>query len=256
MQQHIKNFSLAEYFGHDGEDPKHGPWKDWIVGDDQLFGEDFAVFTWWHLAGLMCLFVEIEEETLGRKLTPLSFDKSMNDYLSLVETHTGDPLYLVHPFRFESMVESVPNLTANSENAMLLAYGVWCVDRLIDALRDGDARTASFASSIAVRSLELVYENCAISPEGRARANSRRQSEIARKRHAESGKRRDLESVKDCWKEWQRSPSNYRSKAAFARDMLSKFENLASTKYIEDLCREWERENGRNAGKLRIVPVK
>ena len=31
----------------------------------------------------------------------------------------------------------------------------------------------------------------------------------------------------------------YKSKAAFARDMLEKCEHLTSTKKIEDWCREW-----------------
>jgi len=47
--------------------------------------------------------------------------------------------------------------------------------------------------------------------------------------------------VLECWREWNRHPKNYRSKAAFARDMLSKCKHLTSTKKIEDWCREWEK---------------
>lgn len=48
--------------------------------------------------------------------------------------------------------------------------------------------------------------------------------------------------VKDCWLEWQRNADRYNGKAAFARDMLSKCENLISQKKIEDWCRRWEKE--------------
>jgi hypothetical protein len=43
------------------------------------------------------------------------------------------------------------------------------------------------------------------------------------------------------WQEWQREPKRYKSKAAFARDMLDKCEHLTSQKKIEDWCREWEK---------------
>lgn len=46
--------------------------------------------------------------------------------------------------------------------------------------------------------------------------------------------------VEDCWKRWQAKPSRYPSKAAFSRDMLSKFECLSSARVIEDWCREWK----------------
>jgi len=47
--------------------------------------------------------------------------------------------------------------------------------------------------------------------------------------------------IKDCWNEWQKDGARYKSKAAFARDMLSKCEKLTSQKKIEDWCREWSK---------------
>jgi hypothetical protein len=55
-------------------------------------------------------------------------------------------------------------------------------------------------------------------------------------------KQRDKAFVRDCWEAWQKNPSNYKGKAAFARDMLNKCEHLESTKRIEDWCRHWEAE--------------
>lgn len=54
-------------------------------------------------------------------------------------------------------------------------------------------------------------------------------------------KQKEKDFVYKCWQEWQTNPDSYRSKAAFARDMLDKVENLSSQKKIEDWCREWEK---------------
>lgn len=54
-------------------------------------------------------------------------------------------------------------------------------------------------------------------------------------------KQSEKQLAKECWREWQRMPTRYRSKAAFARDMLTKFEHLESQKVIEDWCRDWEK---------------
>jgi hypothetical protein len=257
MPQHIKNFSPAEYFGLDGEDPKHGHWRDWVSGDDDLFGADYGQFIWWHLSAIMLLFAEIETELrAGKKHSPLSFEKALNDYLSLVEIHSERPLALVHPFQFETVYAHLPDRTAKMDMLLQLAYGVWCVDRLIDALRADDTKVAAMASTYAVRALELVYEDGSFLPEEQSRKESKRQSDIARQRHASSEKRKALLQVKECWDRWQVSPNDYKSKAAFARAMLDKFENLESSKYIEDQCRAWERKKRKDAGILSIVPAR
>lgn len=48
--------------------------------------------------------------------------------------------------------------------------------------------------------------------------------------------------VKKCWELWQSELSRYKSKAAFARDMLDKYEELTSQRVIERWCKEWETE--------------
>lgn len=47
-------------------------------------------------------------------------------------------------------------------------------------------------------------------------------------------------AVYGCWQQWQNDPMQYRSKSAFARDMLDAYSLLQSQKKIEDWCREWE----------------
>ena len=51
----------------------------------------------------------------------------------------------------------------------------------------------------------------------------------------------DKQLIKDYWRTWQSVPTRYRSKAAFARDMVDKSEHLTSQKVVEDWCREWEK---------------
>jgi len=57
-------------------------------------------------------------------------------------------------------------------------------------------------------------------------------------------KQKEKKLVYECWTTWQKEPNRYPSKAAFARDMLTKCEHLTSQKKIEDWCREWESKGG------------
>jgi hypothetical protein len=51
--------------------------------------------------------------------------------------------------------------------------------------------------------------------------------------------------VKDCWLTWQEEPERYKSKAAFAKDMLQQDQckSLTSQVKITDWCREWEKSH-------------
>lgn len=62
-------------------------------------------------------------------------------------------------------------------------------------------------------------------------------------RHANDPKQQEKSFIYSCWQGWQEKPDSYKSKAAFARDMLTKCEKLKSQKKIEDWCREWEKAN-------------
>jgi hypothetical protein len=61
-------------------------------------------------------------------------------------------------------------------------------------------------------------------------------------------KQADKMIVRECWIDWQKQPlkpdgtKKYKGKAAFAKDMREKFENLESQAVIERWCRAWERE--------------
>lgn len=48
--------------------------------------------------------------------------------------------------------------------------------------------------------------------------------------------------VKECWDEWQLKPTNYRGKSAFAKDMMTKFDELDNQAVIARWCGQWEKE--------------
>lgn len=78
-------------------------------------------------------------------------------------------------------------------------------------------------------------------------ARSKLASEGGAARAANDPKQKEKGFVFQCWQDWQKSKTaenpkgTYSSKAAFARDMLEKYEHLISQKKIEDWCREWEK---------------
>lgn len=66
-------------------------------------------------------------------------------------------------------------------------------------------------------------------------------SKGAAARHANDPKQKAKRHVYDCWKDWQAGIRQYKSKAAFARDMMAKWEVLESQKVITDRwCKDWE----------------
>lgn len=48
--------------------------------------------------------------------------------------------------------------------------------------------------------------------------------------------------VFDCWKRWQKNQHEYKSKSAFAKAMMDKYEPLESQRVIERWCKNWEAE--------------
>jgi len=68
-------------------------------------------------------------------------------------------------------------------------------------------------------------------------SNARRANEV---RLANDPKQAEKINVCECWDEWQKQPDRYKGKAAFARDMLNKYESLESHRVIERWCKEWE----------------
>jgi hypothetical protein len=49
--------------------------------------------------------------------------------------------------------------------------------------------------------------------------------------------------VRECWLIWQQSPTRYKTKSAFAKDMMAKFEELDNQAVISRWCGKWEAES-------------
>lgn len=73
---------------------------------------------------------------------------------------------------------------------------------------------------------------------------SRQRSNVRKKLDADP-KQIAKKFVKDCWLTWQEEPERYKSKAAFAKDMLKQEQckSLESQVKITDWCREWEKSH-------------
>lgn len=67
-------------------------------------------------------------------------------------------------------------------------------------------------------------------------------SRAAAKRLMNDPRQEEKTFIRECWRDWKKGITNYKSKAAFARDMIDKCEHLTSIKKVEDWCREWEKE--------------
>lgn len=65
-------------------------------------------------------------------------------------------------------------------------------------------------------------------------------------RLAKSPKQQTKQQVRECWDAWQARPEVYKSKSAFARDMLDKFDDLKNQRVIEKWCLEWQTEANQN----------
>lgn len=126
---------------------------------------------------------------------------------------------------------------------LLLRYlekGPQCVDEGDDYY--GELVGSLRAAAHALGALESVYAIETGKPSrfvrdmlGKGVTMQARRAALARAPH----KRAEKEFVKQCWEEWRIDHSLYKSKAAFARDMLDKCEHITSQKKIEDWCREW-----------------
>ncbi len=84
-------------------------------------------------------------------------------------------------------------------------------------------------------------ENMRTESQAQARTNMAKTG--ARAKLAVDPKQKTKMQVRELWDEWQKHPTRYASKSAFARDMLDKFEKLASQEVIMRCCRDWKSEN-------------
>ncbi|MCO5355130.1 hypothetical protein [Acidovorax kalamii] len=84
-------------------------------------------------------------------------------------------------------------------------------------------------------------------------------SKGAKARWLDDPKQVAKQNVRSCWDRWQEKPHQYKSKSAFARAMLDKYEELGSQRVIERWCKEWESalnlQSTQQASTVRTMPA-
>lgn len=258
MNSYPKNFDPAKYLGIDGGDPEEDedPWFAWCCGQDARFPRDFARFCWWHFADALDTFVTWER--LGGEwphylvgcgeLAQARFRKELEFRFGQVQRAVGNAL-ATQPFLFESLI--LTEFQGDEEEKKFLvqtacAYSIKCFDEGIFGLFENDSVKSAQAFSYALRALELAHEyrNAGTNGGVGELAKQLARSELARNaaiaKLQVDPKQSEKRFVFDCWSAWKNDPMKYKSKAAFARDMLEKCDALMSVQVIERWCREWE----------------
>ena len=152
---------------------------------------------------------------------------------------------------FFQVTDQIPELRSNFPlglDLLLFASGATLLWKLDQAMLAEFFQSDNFSSHI----FDIAELRGRLSPNLRmtkaiefASNESRKQVALsgAKMRHALDPKQADKASVRECWDDWQNKHSRYKSNAAFARDMLQKYEALTSQPVIERWCREWKKES-------------
>ena len=186
---------------------------------------------------------DLEDGNLDAKLQAIFLDQ--------IHKSSGDDIKAAAALLSQIPTETLPRVAAfyarkyfssrQSHDRQLLAR--WELGKLIDRERAnelGDVVLSQFAA----------LDECLDAARFEIETAVAFANKVKKERHkgaatmlAKSPKQKEKTLVRECWDAWQTSPKNYRSKAAFARDMREKFPNLESQSVIEGWCRAWERES-------------
>ncbi|MDP2323803.1 MAG: hypothetical protein Q8N51_07215 [Gammaproteobacteria bacterium] len=143
----------------------------------------------------------------------------------------------------EALAMTHSRLKGKENRGELLAFA--CLREIDDALMgmDMDGRGAVAAAVQAAHTLADAQAFFNGSEQFRS-VRSQMAYAAAMARHSRDPKQADKKFVYECYRDWRANPSRYKSKAAFARDMLDKCEHLESQKKIEDWVRKWDSTEG------------
>lgn len=118
--------------------------------------------------------------------------------------------------------------------AEMAAFGLILFERIVQAETDTESYKDFF-----YRHYQL--NECILYVNGR-QSRQRTAKKAAKAKLANDPKQKEKKLVRECWDAWKNRPDSYKGKAAFALDMLRKWESLESQPVIEGWCRMWERE--------------
>lgn len=256
------SFDPAEYLGLDDRSiDEDSTWGKWFRGDEPRFPRQFARYCYWHLDDALHCYVDWNKQYEWPKEYRGDSDHYQERFREAFAascqtvSELVDQLWVTQPYAFDSLMFDrfgSPDLDTKFVVQTLSAYCVKCFDDGILALLENSSIKATMAFSFAFKALELVHEyrdgSKGGSEVGTNLIEKQVRSSIGKKgalaKLARDPKQNEKAFVYECWDAWQKKIDSYESKAAFARDMLSKCEYLTSQKKIEDWCREWEARNG------------
>lgn len=234
----LKIFDLRE-FGYVSP-PNSNGWWGWVNGEEPNFSKEFALHCWRQLLPVFNEFrgedAPLREEWVrARHIARLAMQSVKNP-----------SEYAIEPRVFQ--------LTKGDSKRVVQAYVAYiflCFDKGILALRDRDASKAAEFFMYAKGGIDTVmgYKRSIESQKGSTSKVERQHNEVSSKggkaKRDKSPAAPEIVLIKECWLRWQKDPSIYKSKAAFARDMLDKCDYLVSAEGICKRCREWEKEKQR-----------
>jgi len=140
---------------------------------------------------------------------------------------------------FSKLPSKIAALSKRSYADMFLLHALIAIDDALISIDLGSTDAVSTAIEAANALANAIAIQSGSEKLQEARQDMAYRGAIARIERDPKTKEKSF--IFDCWQGWQKSPNTYASKAAFARDMLTKCECLSSQKKIEDWCREWEK---------------
>lgn len=236
-----KNFDPALYLGADDGPPNDVPgWAEWLAGKDTKFPKNVAYENWFTFIGALESFCTEDgfgwpKDYFENSTAPnVLFRKDLTKAFNFVMSALGDDGLKGNPFDLERGMGEEPY------NRVMCAYVILQIDNAITGLFTDDPLKVAMGFTFAYRGMTCVHENMRfiIIDE-----RSRRGRDAQRARMRADPKQIEKALVLECWQDWQKKPGNYKSKAAFARDMQNKYEHLTSHKVITDWCLGWEKCN-------------
>ncbi|WP_284465490.1 hypothetical protein [Diaphorobacter nitroreducens] len=170
---------------------------------------------------------------------------SYDELEALIEYESGEELALVKPEKVSDIVWGIFSEDAR-ENQIDLRIRLRLVIFLLELsnanfhLRFGTEYRAIDSLGDAMLALGEARALFKTQPEAIARSEFAKTGAIARLKN--DPKQAAKQDVRDCWERWQKNRHEYKSKSAFAKAMLDKYESLENQRVIERWCKEWESE--------------
>lgn len=236
----FKTFTPYEYFGYETP-PKSSDWWVWVRGEEPNFNKDFARYCWRRL------LLVLSEFRGDEKQIQQEWDKARHTAEVAIKSVKNPSKYAIEPWVFK--------ITKGDSKKVIQAYVAYtliCFDKGILALKKNDAAKAAEFFMYAGGGIDAVmaYKRFIQHNKSGTSKLERLHKEVSSKggknKRDKSPATPEKELIKKCWLDWQKDASIYKSKSAFARDMLKECEHLTNPETISRWCREWEKEKQRS----------